>query len=241
MSTYATTSDSQDDYFGSGIAGAVILHVVIAATIIAAAFITHLHGDRWGENASSVGAIQASMVSAIPLPNRAAPVANSVLTPDDVSVAAATPPKEATQPPPQPTDILIKSKTAPPTKANTGEQATQLPQSVMQVQNGTATVNVQDRAFGNRYAYYVKIVAAAVNQDWYRQEIDPRASQNKSVTIVFDIQRDGTPSNVRIETRSGSPTLDTSALRALQRVEGFGPLPSGDHITVEYTFDYHQP
>jgi protein TonB len=27
-------------------------------------------------------------------------------------------------------------------------------------------------------------------------------------------------------------------MRAVQRVEGFGPLPAGDHITVEYTFHY---
>ena len=25
---------------------------------------------------------------------------------------------------------------------------------------------------------------------------------------------------------------------ALERVDGFGPLPAGDHITVEYTFHY---
>jgi len=260
MSSYATTPDSQDDYFGSGLAGAVVLHVVIAATIIAAAFLTHLHHNSWGENASSVGAIQASMVPAIPLPTRAAPVANSVLTPDTVSAAPAPPPKEATQPPPKPTDIEIKAKTlpakvapvtapAPPkhpqptpdtSKASTGEQATQLPQSISQVKNGTATVTIQDRAFGDRYGYYRQIVSRIVAQNWYTQEADPRSSQGKSVTLIFDIERDGTPANVRIETKSGSSTLDTSALRALQRVDGFGPLPAGDHVTVEYTFDYHQ-
>jgi protein TonB len=29
-------------------------------------------------------------------------------------------------------------------------------------------------------------------------------------------------------------------MRALQRVDGFGPLPQGDHITVEYTFNYRR-
>jgi len=259
MSTYPTT-DPQYDNFNSGLAGAIALHVILAAAIIAAAYLAHIHSDRWGENASSVGAIQASMVSAIPLPNRAAPVANSVLTPDDISKAAAPPPKEATQPPPKPTDIEVKAKTTPtkvapvtapapplhpqPTpdtaKARMGEQATQLPQSTSQVKNGTATVTIQDRAFGDRYGYYREIVSRIVAQNWYTQEADPRTSQGKSVTLIFDIQRDGTPANVHIETRSGSPTLDTSALRALQRVDGFGPLPAGDHVTVEYTFDYHQ-
>ena len=70
---------------------------------------------------------------------------------------------------------------------------------------------------------------------------DPRASNGKHVVLVFDIDRAGTPSNPRVATRSGSPSLDLSATRAVQRVDGFGPLPAGDHITVEYTFDYKLP
>jgi protein TonB len=100
---------------------------------------------------------------------------------------------------------------------------------------------VQDRAFGARFAYYVNIVNRTVAQNWYTTEADPRASVGKSVTVLFDIDRSGAPSNARVETRSGSPSLDQSALRAVQRVEGFGPLPAGDHITVEYTFHYTQP
>ncbi len=264
MSAYATTPDDQNDRFGSGLAGAIVLHVVIFAGIIGWAFYQHANADRWGENASSVGSIEASMVSAIPLPSKVPPVKDNVLTPDDASPAPTPPPKEAAAPPPKDTDVLIKAKTpekpitktaptpteAPPKhpqptpvtpKATTGEAASQFPQSVVQVPNGTATITVQDRTFGNRYAYYVSIVGATVNRNWYRQEIDPGSSQGKSVSIVFDIQRDGSPANVRLLTRSGSASLDTSALRALQRVDGFGPLPSGDHITVEYTFDYRQP
>ena len=97
---------------------------------------------------------------------------------------------------------------------------------------------VQDRTFGSRFAYYVNIVNRTVAQNWYTQEADPRASIGRSVTVIFDINRDGTPANPRLGTRSGSPSLDQSAMRAVQRVEGFGPLPAGDHITVEYTFHY---
>ncbi len=87
---------------------------------------------------------------------------------------------------------------------------------------------------------YIKkiLVNTKVAQNWYTQEADPRASNGKSVTLVFDINRDGTPSNARVETRSGSSSLDLSAMRAVQRVEGFGPLPQGGHITVEYTFHF---
>jgi protein TonB len=36
------------------------------------------------------------------------------------------------------------------------------------------------------------------------------------------------------------PSLDASALHALQRVDGFGPLPAGNQITVADTFEYHR-
>jgi periplasmic protein TonB len=262
MTTFARNPPA--DPFRGGLAGAIGLHLALAAILVGAALINPSSSDRWGEKSSSIGAIQASMVSAIPLPSKVPPVKNAVLTPENVSPAPVAPPKEAAAPPPQPTDILLKAKTpdkpppkvaptpteAPPKhpqpipdtpKAQTGDQATQLPQSVTQTSAGTATLTVQDRTFGNRYSYYTQIVGRMVAQNWYKQEIDPRTPLGRSTTIVFDIQRDGTPTNVHVKDRSGSPSLDASALHALQRVDGFGPLPSGDHITVEYTFDYLHP
>ena len=229
MSHYATTTDDQDK-FSTGIAGAVILHVLLAAIFIVVAYVAHTSSSHWGENASSVGAIQASMVSAIPLPQKAKPVDKSVLTPDTVSPAPLPPPKEAAAPPPPPS-----------AKAATGESATQLPQSMTQLKNGSATLTVQSRTFGARYAYYVEAVGRVIAQNYFTQEVDPRSSEGKSVIIAFDIERDGSIANVRIENRSGSSTLDTAAMRALQRIDSFGPLPEGDHITIEDKFDYkHQ-
>ena len=126
-----------------------------------------------------------------------------------------------------------------PTKATTGETAgVRVAMATMQLKNGTASVNVEDKNFGARFAYYINIVNRKVAEQWFTAEADPRVSNGKSVTVLFDIDRSGTPSNPRIQTRSGSPSLDQSAIRAVQRVDGFGPLPAGDHITVEYTFNY---
>ncbi len=261
MSVFASLDYDNPDRIGSGFAGAVGLHILIAGFFVALAFIVPSHNQHWGENSSSVGAIQASMVSALPLPTKVAPVEHSVLASENVTPAPKPPPKEATQPPPKPTDILIKEKTpektkvapvaqptppkhpqpAPPTpKAATGDAATQLPQAMTQLKNGTAIATVQDRTFGNRYAYYIQIISRIVSQNWYTQEADPTTSQGKRVSVLFDINRDGVPQNIRIEGKSGSPSLDASALHALQRVDNFGPLPAGDHITVEFAFDYKQ-
>ncbi|HEX5284106.1 MAG TPA: energy transducer TonB [Bryocella sp.] len=261
MSVFASLDYDNPDRLGSGFAGAIGLHVAIAGFFVALAFIVPSHTPHWGESSSSVGAIQASMVSALPLPTKVPPVEHNVLASDNVAPTPKPPPKEATQPPPKPTDILIKEKTAekpkvapiaqpappkhpqptPPTaKAATGDAATQLPQAMTQLKNGTAIATVQDRTFGNRYAYYIQIISRIVSQNWYTQEADPTTSLGKRAVILFDINRDGVPQNIRIETKSGSPSLDASALHALQRVDNFGPLPAGDHITVEFAFDYKQ-
>ena len=61
-------------------------------------------------------------------------------------------------PTPTPTK-LVQQITPDPTKAVTGETAgIRIAQSTLEVKNGTASVSVQDRTFGARFAYYVNIV-----------------------------------------------------------------------------------
>ena len=251
---------SDSERLGANFAGSLVLHGVVAAVIVGWAVLFHHKGLNWGENASNAGAIQATMVASIPLPPTQRTLDTGVLTSEAPSPAPVTA-KEKTEPPPSPKEVAIPEKitkpiktaekptpappkhvqqvTPDPTKAVTGETAgIRIAQSTLDVKNGTASVSVQDRTFGARFAYYVNIVNNKVAQNWYTGEADPRASLGKSTTIVFDINRDGVPSNARVETRSGSPSLDLSAMRAVQRVDGFGPLPQGDHITVEYTFHF---
>jgi periplasmic protein TonB len=235
------------------------LHGTVAALIVGWAFFFHGRTVNWGENASNAGAIQATMVSSIPLPPTQRTLDTGVLTSEAPSPAPVTA-KEKTEPPPSPKEIAIPEKikppkiadkptpappkhvqpiTPPPDKAVTGETAgIRIAQSTLPTKNGTSSVSIQDRSFGERYAYYVNIVNAKVSQNWYKSEADPIASMDKSTTILFDIDHDGVPSNVRVETRSGSPSLDLSAQRAVQRVDGFGPLPQGNRITVEFTFHF---
>jgi len=177
----------------------------------------------------------------------------------------ATPVKPKSEPPPKPDEILIPKKTPPPTrtptkpaereqpvapkhmappppptpKATTGDTAgVQIPQSTVNLKNGTASLTVQDRVFGDRYAYYVRLIAQKINQQ-KAQDIDPPESKGKRATIRFTIDRDGTPTDVSVETRSGSVALDTSTMRAIQRIDTFGPLPSGDHLPVTFVWDSH--
>jgi periplasmic protein TonB len=258
---FSRNSDNNSDRLGANFVGSIVFHGLIAAAILGWAFLFHTRGHDWGENASNAGAIQATMVSSLPLPPTQRTLDTGVLTSEAPSPAPVIT-KERTEPPPAPNEVAIPEKitkpiktadkptpappkhiqpvTPPPTKAVTGETAgVRIAQSTLEVKNGTASVSVEDRTFGQRFAYYVNIVNSKVAQNWYTAEADPRASIGKSTTIIFDINREGVPSNARVETPSGSPTLDLSAMRAVQRVDGFGPLPQGDHITVEYTFHLH--
>jgi len=95
--------------------------------------------------------------------------------------------------------------------------------------------------FGTRYAWYVRVVQQKVSENWLKYEVDPRISEAQRVYLSFDVQRDGHPSNVQIEQSSGVPSLDQSAIRAIQRIDTFGPLPpdySGNKVSVEFWFDY---
>jgi protein TonB len=95
--------------------------------------------------------------------------------------------------------------------------------------------------FGTRFAWYVQGVQRVVSQNWLKYEIDPRISTAERVYITFDITRDGRPTNVQVEQSSGVPSLDISAVRAIQRIDTFGSLPpeySGNKVSVEFWFDY---
>ena len=95
--------------------------------------------------------------------------------------------------------------------------------------------------FGSRYAWYVRVVQQKVSENWLKYEVDPRITEARRVYLTFDITRDGRPANVQIEQSSGVPSLDQSAVRALQRIDTFGPLPSdyaGNKVSVEFWFDY---
>ncbi len=175
-------------------------------------------------------------------PPKAAPPPrpNEILIPNKVQPKTKTPAKPADRP--QPVAPKRVAPPPPPTpKATTGETAgIQIPQSITQLKNGTASITVEERAFGDRYAYYIRLISQKVNEAWNRQEVDA-SSTGKRTTVTFEIDRDGTPVDPHLTLRSGSGSLDSSALRAIQRIDSFGPLPAGDHITIAFSFDFRAP
>jgi periplasmic protein TonB len=96
----------------------------------------------------------------------------------------------------------------------------------------------QNADFGSKYGWYVDVVRRKVQSNWLLYEIDPHINAPHRAYISFEITRNGSPANVHITQSSGVPSLDTSARRAIERVDTFGPLPAGNSVQVEFWFDY---
>ncbi len=97
-------------------------------------------------------------------------------------------------------------------------------------------------SFGSRFGWYTDVVARKVHDAW-QNEVNPGVSTARRVYILFDISRSGSPSHVKVEQSSGVPSLDQAAVRAIQRIDTFGPLPqgyNGNYVSVEFWFDYRR-
>src|ERR1700761_6084789 len=235
---------------GSPIAQSTLLHALIIGLALGYGYIHNLlHGNEGGANVSQQGAIQATLVStaALPLPQDHPPTDN-VLATETPSVAPAieeqkteplplpdaipipekqTPVKP--QPKPQPkTPPLHQPPPKPQYKANFGEAApANVPRSTAANNAANSPIAQTGGDFGSRFGWYVDVIKRKVAQDWYLQEVEPSTPAGATVFVQFTVARDGSPSNITLATPSSSPSLNSSCLHAVQRVDTFGPLPSG--------------
>ena len=123
-------------------------------------------------------------------------------------------------------------------RANYGEAAqSNIPRSMTSNPNGNNPVAVNGGDFGSRFPWYVELIRRRTAQNWLTQEVSPSTPAGARVYLSFVLARDGSPSQIRIAQSSGSPSLDTSCLRAVQRVDTYGPLPggyNGSSLSVSY-------
>jgi periplasmic protein TonB len=251
----------EHDRWGRALAWSAGLHVgMTVALLFYSAVFYHTSGEGWGAGGGGE-AIGATLVSTVPLP----------ANPEQTQNVLANQSKGLTQSQPkvqeqEPDAIEIQGKNAkikPTKKQETASKEKPQPvpeQETNQVAFGEGGpvsgpygtfsaagakggfgVTGGGGDFGTKYAWYVHVIQQKVSENWLKYEVDPRITTAQRVYITFDIARDGHPENVQIEQSSGVPSLDISAVRALQRIDTFGPLPpdySGSKISVEYWFDY---
>ena len=255
--------------FGVPFAESFGLHLLIVGALASSVWLhSRIHGNEWGQNMDA-GAIQANLVSnapSIPLPQIQKPTDN-VLATENPSPAPAIE-KQETLPAPDLQAIPIPAKQvakkepppkkeAPPKqeqkhpqpqqqpkdRANFGEQqASSIPKSMAQQQSQSpaAPVSVTGGS-GFRFPYYVAIIQRKTQENWLKQEVDSSTPAGAKAYIYFTLSRDGAPSDVKVGESSGSASLDQSCLRAVQRVDSYGPLPAaynGATLQVSYYCEF---
>ncbi len=247
------------EQWGGPLAWSAFLHALLFGGIVLyTAILGGFGSSTWGGSGGG-GAISATLVNSIPLPASQVQTQNIVAheskglsqslpqTKEEIPEAIPIPERE-TKRKPGPQRSTIAKKIEPPRDnvAPFGQGGPLSgPYSVFQSGGAKGGFGFTGGGgdFGSRYAWYVDAVRRKVSENWMKYEIDPSISAARRVYITFDILRDGSPTNIELEQTSGVPSLDQSAVRALQRIDTFGPLPpdySGSRVSVEFWFDYRR-
>jgi len=254
----AAASELESNRLGRPLAWSAGLHLGFAVFVILyAMFVPSLRGQGWGAGGGGE-AMGATLVTSVPLPANEEQT-NNVLATESKGLSHSEPKPEEKEPEAVPIpDKNTKIKPKPVTTATQRkpeperEETNQIPYGEGGPVSGPYAMFSAGGAkggfgftgggdFGSRFSWYVQAVQRKVSENWLKYEVDPSIREANRVYVTFDIARDGHPSHVEIEQSSGVPSLDISAVRAVQRIDTFGPLPqeySGNKVSVEFWFDY---
>jgi len=166
--------------------------------------------------------------TAEPVPETKAPVK---ATPTPKPKPTAPPAPKAATPEPPPSNAIPYGQGGKPALAY-GQFSTGA---------GEAGIGFGDAAFGERYGAYVNAITRAVSSNWLKSMVDSRIQRAPRVYINFDIERDGSVSNVTVQQSSGIASLDRSAERAVRASNPLPPLPGdfrGSRVNVSFYFEY---
>jgi protein TonB len=262
MAASANIFDHQESWRGP-IAASAVLHVALFGSILFIAALSGPPGGSWGGSQTGDSALNATLVSnaAIPLPATEAPKEN-VLANESKGLSKSQPreiepepeaipiPDRTAKPKPKPDKKIPTPTIEKPKPVETASNVVPFGQGgpvsgpYTMFKSVTGSGGMQFGAggsFGSQYSWYVDVVRRTVSENWLKYEVDPSIQAAKRVYLTFDITRGGQPTNVQVSQSSGVPSLDQSAVRALQRIDTFGPLPagySGSKVSVEFWFDY---
>jgi protein TonB len=246
------------------VVGSITLHTALFAFAIFGYLLPNSRGESWGGTEGGGGAMSATLVSTIPLPNTQ-PEAQNVLANESKGLSQS---QSKELPKEEPKAIPIPEREVKKQGPHESAQKKESPKQIAKAEPdnvvpygqggpvsgpyGSFTSGATKGGFGfqggqgdfgSRFAYYVDVVRRKVSDNWMKYEVDPRISDARRVYIYFEINRSGQPANIRVEQSSGIPSLDQSAVRALQRIDTFGPLPAGyngNYVAVEFWFDYRR-
>jgi protein TonB len=243
------------DRWGTPLVISVALHGLIALVVIFAAISRGLPGQVWGTMGAGGGAMNATIVRSLPLPQQQTENTN-VLANESKGLGQSQP--KAEQQAVDSNALEIASKNAKTKKTDrTSDNNKPQPQAAanqvpfgrggpannvqFSMGAGTGGLNVEGTGdFAGRYGWYVEQVRNKIAQNWSFYQLDPNVPKGARVTISFEITRNGQPSNISMKEPSAYSSLNDSAVSTLKRVDTFGPLPGdyrGSTVRVDFYFE----
>lgn len=250
----------EHDSWGRALAWSAVLHgAITGALLVYSAVFYGTSGSAWGSGGGGE-AIGATLVTTVPIAASPADTKN-VLANESKGVTKSLDKIEEKEPDaiaiqgkntkvkPKKPETAAKSKPQPEPQEETNQVAFGEGGPVSGPYGSFAAPGTKGGFgvaggggdFGTRFGWYVKVVSQKVHENWLAYEVDPKIKKADRFYLSFDITREGRPTNVQVEQSSGVPSLDISAVRAIQRIDTFGPLPpdySGSKLSVEFWFDY---
>ena len=241
----------------------VFFHVLLIAAVFGAAYFDH-RGAGWGGVGGQLGGVKVNLVSpaGIPMPRPETVTESKAVDPTN-SLHKEDPKPKPPEPKTDATPIQKFEKEKPlprsrktrtlenktPTQDNdipggggnpdlpTGYSPTPGPSGA-----GDKVIGQGGGDFGGRYPWYVDAVRTRIRQSWDQTTIEPavRAAHRAHTVMTFRINANGSISNIRVSQSSSNSSMDYSAMRALQSIDAFRPLPNdymGTYVDVTFDFD----
>lgn len=84
---------------------------------------------------------------------------------------------------------------------------------------------------------YMADLQRRIKHAWY----PPHGQENRRVVVVFNVNKQGELSNLRLTNSSGNASADNAAMSAIENAAPFRPLPpdAPDDVDIQFTFDYN--
>lgn len=149
------------------------------------------------------------------------PAAEPEIRPAVVPKAAEkkTAPKEA-----------VKPVTKPAAKPAATDRQPAQPDAATPAQAGPAAATPRlgaDVTVAPQYQYYLDLLEQRIARNWQPRKLGFRSGAPVTCSVHFQVEQDGRISRPTVSAGSGVPLMDREALRAVEAVGTFLPIPAG--------------
>jgi len=244
-----------------GIWGSLALHGTLIGIALAYAFM-NANVVQFGDPNAGGSAVGVEAVKSIPIPHQGQPNPLANDTQSQVPQTPAKPVERKKEEAPPPDAIPLRDRNAKkkPAKLASERQrfrnydelqqnqlttpaAPQVSNPIYSAQPGSGRIGTgMNTTLGSRCGAYAEQIKQLVAQRWNTGGVDARLTTAPVVIATFDLNRDGSISNLKLLQTSGIEALDTSVQRAILDSSPFPPIPpvgctDKSSARVEFNFE----